>query len=485
MPRNQRSNRRPAPGVSWGRVGRLSLIALLFICVPALLAQDQPAPTQPPNTYPPFGHGTIPSPGLPGRKSKKKSDEDLTKFSGVVHELALDHLAIETADHRTVTLHLTKDTNFMDGANAVTLKDVGLGQPVDVDAQETEDEEFNAVTVHLKAQPATVVETVKDDPDEDARPHLKFGKPAATSAKEDVPDEDENARPMVKPGKPASSPAESQTEAANIPPPSEERELAPPMERPRSDAHAEFIEKAREIAFNFTDGLPNYMCQEMVTRYFSDNHAGTLWRPQDVVSESVIWNHNKEEYRNVEIDGKKVNPEKVGDRAWSTGEFGTVLMGLLYPGTQADFHFVRNTTVHHVDAVMYDFTVERPHSHWTIHEGGQSIQPAYSGTIWFEKSSARALRIEFSAEDIPKDFPADTAETALDYDYVLLGEKKFLLPVHSDVLICHRGSSICSKNAIDFRNYHKYGSESEIKFGADEGLAPPLAPSDQPQPKKK
>jgi hypothetical protein len=38
---------------------------------------------------------------------------------------------------------------------------------------------------------------------------------------------------------------------------------------------------------------------------------------------------------------------------------------------------------------------------------------------------------------------------------------------------------MCSKNAIDFRNYHKYGAESDIQFEPQQN-APPLAPSAQP-----
>jgi hypothetical protein len=434
---------------------QLLLVASFGVCALALLAQDAPLGLPPSSQTPRDPNPTHPSegkyPSLPGTKRPKaKKDEDLMKASGAVREMAADHLLVETKDHRNITFHLTKDTKFLDGATAVTLQDVALGRWLDVEAQEDSEEEYWAVNVHLSAPPATIVKTEEADDDEDARPKLKFGKPAASAAATEPPTEIANAR------------------EADIP------RVEPPAE-PKRDLHIEFLEKARELAFSFTDGLPNYMCQELVTRYFSESHAGTLWKPQDVVSQEVIWNNNKEEYRNVQIDGKKVDPQKVGDHAWSTGEFGTVLADLLYPGTDAQFKFARTATLRRIDTLMFDFTVDHPHSHWTVHEGGQYIHPAYSGTIWFEKSTGRALRIEYSAEDVPKEFPADTVELTLDYDYVLLGQRRFLLPVHSEVLMCHRGMSVCSKNAIDFRNYHKYGAESDIKFG-DEQNAPALAP---------
>ena len=68
------------------------------------------------------------------------------------------------------------------------------------------------------------------------------------------------------------------------------------------------------------------------------------------------------------------------------------------------------------------------------------------------------------AVDLPKEFPADTAESAVDYELVSLGTDKFLLPVHSEVLTCLRGTSTCDKNVIEFRNYHKFSGESKILF---------------------
>jgi hypothetical protein len=64
---------------------------------------------------------------------------------------------------------------------------------------------------------------------------------------------------------------------------------------------------------------------------------------------------------------------------------------------------------------------------------------------------------------MPQDFPFDKIEMATDYDFVRLGTmQQFLLPVHSENLSCQRGTSICTRNTIDFRNYKKFGSESTL-----------------------
>ena len=105
-----------------------------------------------------------------------------------------------------------------------------------------------------------------------------------------------------------------------------------------------------------------------------------------------------------------------------------------------DFHGKRATTIVNRAAFRYDFSVEQPNSHWHIESEGQSYQPGYTGSIWIDKENYRVLRIELSAQNMPRSFPLDQVESAVDYDYVLIGEGKYLLPVHSEALSCAHGS---------------------------------------------
>jgi hypothetical protein len=52
----------------------------------------------------------------------------------------------------------------------------------------------------------------------------------------------------------------------------------------------------------------------------------------------------------------------------------------------------------------------------------------------------------------------------VDYQYLRIGTGEFLLPVHAETLSCQRGSNNCSRNTVDFRNYHKYDAQSNITF---------------------
>jgi hypothetical protein len=225
------------------------------------------------------------------------------------------------------------------------------------------------------------------------------------------------------------------------------------------------VAKAADAALAFTETLPNYVCQEVASRYESQTSPPS-WHALDVVSTDLVYQDGKENYRNILVNGKPTNKPLEETGAWSTGEFGTLLIDLFSPATDAEFHYRRDGRTSGVDAKIYDFSVKRENSHWDIHFGSQQYTPAFEGSTWIDPKTGRVLRIEIEAKGLPDGFPSDHVESATDYQYVRLGDsQQYLLPVHAEILSCQRGSNYCSRNTIDFRNYHKYTGESSIQFG--------------------
>ena len=225
------------------------------------------------------------------------------------------------------------------------------------------------------------------------------------------------------------------------------------------------IDQAREEAFAFTDSLPNYVVKQFTTRYQSDSasRGRTSWQALDIVTADVVAENGKETYKNLMVNGK---PTKDVDKSgsWSEGEFASTLQAILSPASDALFKNRRATTIVNRSAWRYDYTIEQPRSSWRVYAGGSSYRPAYGGAIWIDKETSRVLRIEMSARNIPREFPLDQVESTVDYDFVLIGNQKYLLPTHSEALSCTRGTTECSRNVIDFRNYRKYGADTNITF---------------------
>jgi len=215
------------------------------------------------------------------------------------------------------------------------------------------------------------------------------------------------------------------------------------------------------VAFQFSEKLPNFVCQEFMSRFTQRGREEKT--PLDLVSAEVIYEDGHESYRNVKIDNRPTNKAlQEIDGSWSTGEFATMLVELFQPHTEAQFRSGGASSISGASAQVYDFQVQRENSHWMLTIGSHRLVAAYAGSVWLDPNSARVLRIEIQARNLPPDFPMDSVESALDYSEVRLGEASFLLPVHAEALGCERDNNYCSHNIIDFRNYREFKSKSRI-----------------------
>jgi len=292
------------------------------------------------------------------------------------------------------------------------------------------------------------------DPGDEGPPVLKRGKTAARQTPDAQPTLTARSTP---PTPPRNAPEET----------TDDEDSRPAVRRVSGNPHSsdELIEQAREAAGMFLEGLPNYVCQEYIARYFSTSHV-VNWQPQDVVSSDLVYEDGREHYRNLAVNGKptKKNMEDLPG-SWSTGEFGTVLAQIFSPATATEFHYRRESRSGGRPSLVFDFAVDREHSAWKIMVASQMVMPAYNGSLWIDKETKRVLRVEMSAARLPESFPADKVESSTDYEFVRFADRQFLVPVRAETLDCQRGTDNCSRNTIDFRNYHKYSGESTITFG--------------------
>ena len=236
---------------------------------------------------------------------------------------------------------------------------------------------------------------------------------------------------------------------------------AAPTPIPSLPSSAPLIERAREAALQFSQKLPNFICQEFMARFTQQGRGQKV--PQDMVSAEIIYEDGKETYRNVKINNRPTDKHLQDiDGSWSTGEFASAQLELFDPASKAQFSSGRSSTVSGISAQVYDFQMRSENSHWRLSVGSQTVTTAYTGSVWIDPNTARVLRIEMQARNIPSDFPIDAVESAIDYSYVMIEGKSFLLPVHAESLGCQRGSSYCSHNVIDFRNYHEFKGDIKI-----------------------
>jgi hypothetical protein len=283
------------------------------------------------------------------------------------------------------------------------------------------------------------------------------------------PDADDPGKPVLKRGAPAprrqttiEEPVVTASAASSPVPPAMVPPAAPSQPIPLGDDPV--ITKAREAAFAYSETLPNYLVQQMTTRYQSD-HPKASWQALDIVTADLTYQDGSESYKNIKVGNKSVNTSMdqiPGTR--STGEFSTMLEQLFENGA-AKFRPAGQETLRNRSAYVYNFEIPRELSRWRIEAPSQLYFPAMKGSIWIDKETSRVLRIEQQGKPMPALFPFDTMESTADYDFIRLGTSgPYLLPVEAEVLSCQRGTSICSRNKIEFRNYRKFGAESNVTF---------------------
>jgi hypothetical protein len=299
--------------------------------------------------------------------------------------------------------------------------------------------------------------TILDNPvDIPNRPVLRRGKPENTATSDDYPDARVSSRASVKAAPDETGRAQSDSTDFTI------DGNRPPVKT--TSASQQLIDRTKDWASKFTEGLPNFVCSQMTTRYIQQSKA-TGWEPLDIITAKVVYEDGKESYKEITVGGKRTNKNMMElGGSTSTGEFASTLHSLFSEASRADFKLYQSSTISGTAAKIYDFKVALPNSDWFINVGGQSLRPAYSGSVWISPETAQVRRIEMQADNIPKDFPLDSIQWAVDYDNVHLGTMAFLLPVHAENLGCQRGTPICTKNTVDFRDYHKYSGESTITF---------------------
>jgi hypothetical protein len=436
------------------------------------------------------------SPQAYGQRRGARAEDNaapLPNFRGIIKQIDNKSLAIALDDHRELEFKRTEKTKFFKGGSEAKTPDFKPGEQVSVEGQEDLAGNLVAVNVYweksaeaVKAEgggdngsgvtdawadkPATEVNPpppAKPDPDDPGPPELHRGRPADPSREHaaELPEQPPQTAEAKAPGTPTGNAPERPAQPAPIP------SIRPDEDLPFGSHQTDpLIRKAANAALDFTESLPNYVCQEMVSRYESATSPAD-WHAMDLLSMEVVYENGKEDYKKISVNGKPTQKplDELGG-AWSTGEFGTILISLFSPYTAADFHYSRDSRIAGILAKEYSFSVARENSHWTVHVGSQTYMPAYGGTVWIDPENARVLRIEMQAKDMPEGFPADHVESATDYQYVRLGGvQQFLLPVHAEILTCQRGTNNCSKNTIDFRNYHKFEGQSNITF---EGVKP-------------
>ncbi len=195
--------------------------------------------------------------------------------------------------------------------------------------------------------------------------------------------------------------------------------------------------------------------------------AGAMGFSNDVIEEQLTYVGGTESYEVVTVNGKKVhNVSHLQFRgATSEGEFGSMLVQVFDPASRATFTWSHIANEHGRHIWVYGFTVPKEYGTEVIaRDTDKDVQVAISGEVSIDSETKEVLQIT-SNLDLPYNFPIRTAQRSIQFAPHEIAGKNYSLPTRSLVHM-EDGKSIYD-NRIEFKNYHRFASQSTIHFDND------------------
>jgi hypothetical protein len=272
----------------------------------------------------------------------------------------------------------------------------------------------------------------------------------------------------------------------------ERRRANPKTEALPSEAEAnELLRLTKNVTVAASGAMPDFIVRQLIKR--SAAYGSTAnWIPQDTLTIGVSYRASSgEEYKVLTVNGMPPATEakevsEYGDSvggASSTGEYVTGLANLFKDEAHTAFKMVDTDVLRGQRTIVYEYEVDLPYSSLVLKaDKSSTARVASRGRVWLDREQNRVLRFEQIATEIPGDFPIRAASSTIDYDWVKINERPYLLPSHAEILITSLYKDrqlVQSRNDIRFRGYQKFGAEIKIYDDVDDEV-----PLEKPEPEK-
>ena len=267
----------------------------------------------------------------------------------------------------------------------------------------------------------------------------------------------------------------------------ERRRINPAGSALPSEAEAnELLERTRNVTLAAANAMPDFLVKQIIKRSIAYGTTGN-WQAQDNLTIAVGYRPNAgEEYRVLTVNGIPP-PEDVQATsdyrkyipkgATSSGvEYISALADLFKPESKAEFKLVDTDVIATRRTVVYEYAIKRELSQFRLVWGdsNDTVIAGSRGRIWIDRELDRVLRFEQIATEIPTGFPITGAVITIDFDWVTINERKYLLPAQSQVLMTSNNGKfiVQNRNDVRFRNYQKFSAELKVVDEVD-GDDPP------------
>jgi hypothetical protein len=252
----------------------------------------------------------------------------------------------------------------------------------------------------------------------------------------------------------------------------------------------ELLERTRNVTLAAANAMPDFLVKQIIKRSVAYGNTAN-WIPQDNLTLAVGYRANKgEEYKLLTVNGMPAGPDaqaggyysKYAPKGASSSgvEYISALADVFKPESKAEFRVVDTDTIQTRRTVVYEYVIKKDNSQLSLslQDTGARAVVGSRGRLWIDRELDRVLRFEQIATEIPPDFPITAASSLIDYDWVSINERKYLLPTHSEILLTTVNPKyvLQSRNDVRFRSYQKFGAELKVIDEVGEDDEPPAKP---------
>jgi hypothetical protein len=274
------------------------------------------------------------------------------------------------------------------------------------------------------------------------------------------------------------------TESASLepPPPPAPKLVVEGPPPPDSIEQKRILAEITDHARNYIAGLPNFICLQ-VTRRYGDVSGLENYRLIDTIAERLGYFEQKEDYKVVSINGVPAMPgarHEQKNGASSSGEFGSILREIFAPETETQFAWERWATLRGKRMYVFNFHVSQLRSQYSIYSEAvkRTVIAGYHGLVYADRDTKMVMRIKLEVEGLPPDFPIQSVDLDMNYDFTKISGQDYLLPLKSEIR--SREGRFLSKNEVEFRMYNRFGADTTIQFGDVPDALPDDATKEQP-----
>lgn len=236
---------------------------------------------------------------------------------------------------------------------------------------------------------------------------------------------------------------------------------------PTAEELEAIVEGTRKRALDYSQALPNFICVQVTSRSV-DPEGNGKWKHRDSIAELLTYHDKQENRSTLEVNGKRSSLTRTEiNSTWpiSIGEFGALLNLVFAPTSKAHFEWKEAGTLSDGSGTLQvlSYRVTRENATINLKAGNSdTIGAGFHGLVYIDARTSGVRRITAEA-DLPSTFSFHAAAMTVDYDYVTISGRDYLLPVHSNMSLQRHRKQI-ELNEITFRNYRRFASRAKIKM---------------------